>query len=467
MNILLYNEVPNFQNHFAETIELALKRYKKGDTIYLVTCNGELPTCAANPYKKKKLCTRCIRIKNHVVRNILKEKIIELPLCELGNNNVKSNDQHFDNPIEHFIEKKIAAQLIDLKKDTFASDKRISSSLHSAGLIYYRFIKDVLSTHKITRAYVWNGRRVFEALTVKACEEAGISFKTHISGWKDNSKIYFASASEIHSIKDFSRKAKRIIRNAKISLTSEEFNRLGSQFYNNASSASKVYEIQTAEHQKNKPLLAIFTSTPWETAGLSEYRSTIFKDQFEGLKWLHEQSWLTDRYDVVIRWHPNQAKCGQQESEFTNNLILNTPNFKHYLPRDQADSYQLLIEADRIVTFGSTIGAEACFLSKPVISLAGAQYDYFDLVYKPTNISDLELNLKIKKLNSKQKSNAVEFGYAKMKMIGVNFKNLENNSGNDADFSYLGKRIIPRHIYIKDLLVRGYWKLRSGIKNAL
>ena len=52
--------------------------------------------------------------------------------------------------------------------------------------------------------------------------------------------------------------------------------------------------------------------------------------------------------------------------------------------------------ADRIVTFGSTIGAEACFLTKPVISLAGAQYDYFDLVYKPISISDLEFYLETK-----------------------------------------------------------------------
>ena len=50
-NVLIFSHVPLWDAHHAESVELALSEYKKGNKVHFISCVGALQTCPANPNK--------------------------------------------------------------------------------------------------------------------------------------------------------------------------------------------------------------------------------------------------------------------------------------------------------------------------------------------------------------------------------------------------------------------------------
>jgi hypothetical protein len=475
MKTLLYNEAVCFYNHYAETIEIALRRLDVGDEVYVVTCEGELPSCTANPLKDKNICNRCIRIKNHILENVLDGKITEVRIPNLINETDKTLDKINDNNVSsdyQFDSSKFARnQIVDLEKDSFVNNNHpLILSLSGAGNKYYDFISKFIKINEIKRAYIWNGRRTFEAATIHGCIQNGVKFKTHISGWKNNHLIHFSNEKEIHSIKDFSKKSNRVISNAFRSKRTNNIILDGNKFYESQIRGAKmnIFQFNSSVNKFNsvKPLLVIFPSSPWETYGMSEYKNRIFEDQYEGIKAILSLDIVLSNYNVIVRWHPNLRSSGNNEINVINEIIKDTDKkCYHYSFDDTIDSYELINLADKIITFGSTIGAESSYLQKPVISLAPAQYDEFDITYRPKTIIDIIELLKNSNLKPKKLINVFRFGFVKNNPFGIEYKYLSNESNSDIGFKFENNYIIPFDLRIKATILRLLVSIYAKRKN--
>jgi hypothetical protein len=53
------------------------------------------------------------------------------------------------------------------------------------------------------------------------------------------------------------------------------------------------------------------------------------------------------------------------------------------LPLEEVSSYSLIESARGVITFGSTIGIEAAYMSKPVMVLADCKFDELGFAFKP------------------------------------------------------------------------------------
>ena len=67
-------------------------------------------------------------------------------------------------------------------------------------------------------------------------------------------------------------------------------------------------------------------------------------------------------------------------------------NLKIIWPEEKIDSYALILGCEKVITFGSTIGFEASFLGKPVISINNKKAKKLNYAYFPKNHKDSLIN---------------------------------------------------------------------------
>ncbi|WJI26753.1 DUF354 domain-containing protein [Thermosynechococcus sp. B3] len=135
----------------------------------------------------------------------------------------------------------------------------------------------------------------------------------------------------------------------------------------------------------------------------------IFKSQIESIHWLINYAAQLDDVELVIRVHPHKEQKSQKLRDSWNNLngknVLVVPSYS------LVDSYALAKNSDLIIVYGSTMGVEAAYLGKPVITIGDATYKGLDCTYEPSSLQELRDYLSLKKLEPKETKNSLPFGY--------------------------------------------------------
>jgi hypothetical protein len=85
---------------------------------------------------------------------------------------------------------------------------------------------------------------------------------------------------------------------------------------------------------------------------------------------------------LVIRLHPNLASKPQTDQAEWKEL-KESKFVKLILPLEKVSSYSLIESSSGVITFGSTIGIEAAYMSKPVMVLADCKFDELGFAFKP------------------------------------------------------------------------------------
>ena len=80
MSVLIYSHTPLWEQHHAQSIEIALKLNKRNKKVFFLSCDSSLYTCPANFEHKSKICEKCLKQTNRTKNNILDPKIINLNL---------------------------------------------------------------------------------------------------------------------------------------------------------------------------------------------------------------------------------------------------------------------------------------------------------------------------------------------------------------------------------------------------
>lgn len=143
---------------------------------------------------------------------------------------------------------------------------------------------------------------------------------------------------------------------------------------------------------KKKKNIVYFTSSQDEYSCLGGiYDKTIYKNQNESIFRIVKdfKKINKNKYNLFIRCHPYLEKVFWKYNQDIINL--HDPENKVFVinPGSLVSSYEMLLNADKVLTYNSQTGIEAVYWEKPSIILGRRIYENLNCVYKPKNHEDV------------------------------------------------------------------------------
>lgn len=431
MKVLIYSHVSNWQIHHAETIELALKHIDLGDDVSILSCDGALTSCPANPFHDKRLCISCKAQTNYTLTKILRGQAKDFRL-KLQENSInlpyfstleKLNDFRLYNiPFGELV----TSQLVDDAKDCYITvedlQPRVESLLQNS-IALYTEARKIIKESGAEMVYVWNGRRCSDGPVCYAARDEDVTYKVYIAGGKKNTYVTLR-ALKVHGLID-NKKAmeelfadsvkqrgiKDIEEDARMFYTINK--KGGGDFPGFTYFGSNFTESITLKKDGVKKRVVIFPGSLWERYAMSDYISDgdPYPNPYDGIERILNDERVYAGNSLFVRWHPNLKNCGKNERKVIDKIIQETSeNTVHFAPESPINSYNLIDSADVVVTFGSTVGIEANFYGKPSILLGHAVYEDTGACYRPRSHEEF-----VTLINSEPiplpKTGALKYGY--------------------------------------------------------
>lgn len=439
---LVYSNIANWDFHHAQLIEIAWDLYAQGKRIILLECESSLSSCAANPQHKLKRCATCILQSDFSSQHYPPGTIrLKLNLSKYRQVKiVKSVASQRDFEGLEFqgmpVGKLTLSQLTDDSSDIHIPLEILNREglNHVAnGIALYLSTLDILEKYLVDEVYVWNGRRISDGPLLFAAREFGAKAFCFISG--SNPKKYFLQANSLHSTAEWKKSIENFYSDPDFALqvdaeAKEYFHEfrygksptLGYEWF------AKDFKADTSSRSSNsssKKNLVVFTSALWEVTNYLERDSLSedFLDTYKLISRFCSDSEVLEKFNVIVRWHPNLTRAGEIERNLIREVIQETPSVFHFDPESDTDSYQLLDKADIVLTTGSSMGIEASYAGKVSILAGLAFYSGFG-VYEPADFIELKQLLLRMNLKPFPKSYAEKFGCF-MRNFGSEYKYIQ------------------------------------------
>lgn len=378
--------------------------------IFYLSCFNSFEVCYFNPQKNPDVCYRC----KTGVKNTLKLIAGNFTHLEI-NDVVDSEDRRI---AEEFFQNKAQISFDQVYEDfevgaatlsTYISvtrdrdlknvDKPFVKELAVNALTLYLGLQKWLETNDIEVVYNFNGRQDYVRAVMRAAISQNINCynaeRTRLKGHIDFYKNTFPHdhKSRFELVEEYWKHS---------SLKNEEKKEIGASFYEHQKSGeSVVFPSYTGKMKKgkvpesilnDKKNIVVFNSSDDEIAAFGElFQNPYFKDQNEGIRFLANYIGenLTE-HNLIIRMHPNLAGVHQSYVDEIRDLHQTFPNVFVIEPESTIDSYALMEDAEKVISFGSTTGLEANFMRKPVILLGIGFYYQANFAYKPADRSEIE-----------------------------------------------------------------------------
>ena len=139
----------------------------------------------------------------------------------------------------------------------------------------------------------------------------------------------------------------------------------------------------------NEKNLVIFGSSADEFFAIGpDWEFPFYKNQFDGLKRIAE-ALSGSEIKIYFRMHPNLMML--KDSEISNEFKLSDsyPNFHVITPEDKVSTYALMNGAEKIITFGSSVGIEAAYWNKDSILAGNSMYAHLEGIIRPNSHQEL------------------------------------------------------------------------------
>jgi hypothetical protein len=217
----------------------------------------------------------------------------------------------------------------------------------------------------------------------------------------------------------------------------------------------------------NKRNIVIFISSENEFVAIGDLWEdlAVYKSQENGIITILSDP-RTKSLNFYIRVHPNLAKVDYGYHKRLYNLSDSFKNVHVISAESEVSSYTLIDQAEKIISFGSSVGIEATYWGKPSIQLAGSFYYYLDGTHKPSTHEELINQIINNNLQPKQKMEAVKYGFMMMSFEDYTAKaKYQPNT-----ISFLGQPIATTFDFLKvlssaKLFKLTEWAMAQGIKN--
>jgi len=432
MKVFFFEPYTINSHHFGTCLELMTDHLKSGDEVFFLGCNAELPTCDVNFEHTKDGCRMCTARRDAGLQRIKKYgKFKYFNLNDFISDHEKnkiSNSYHF-NDVEELkklsvdgyddLGYAVASSIISIKRDplpdTIILQELINKFIYSSRLVY-EVIDRAVQKIKPERLYAYNGRYSVIRPALRVCEKYSIDIYLHESG-SDLTKYILTKNNLIHDIAyiqkliaDFWNDDKRSVETK--TNKAEEF------YLGNRKGVSRSWHSFTDKHiwelppnwNADKKNIVIFTSSEDEFAAIGDaWKQPIYKTQDEGIKRIADA--LRDEMDLEIwvRLHPNLKTAPKKLLEPY--LAISCPNLHLIMPEENVSSYLLMDNADKVVSFGSSMGIEATYWGKISILLGMSFYKGLRVTYEANGHEDGVSLILDNSLNPLDKLPAIKYGF--------------------------------------------------------
>jgi hypothetical protein len=437
--ILPFKNACFIPNQYCALLDKANSLAQEGNLVDIIYCDGMMPNgCFYNMYQNKQVCRGCRRLTKYLIRQLPQNSNISVySSSEFVNpeaNYQEIDGMHYQSTkdikgLEYKNAKIGYAALSDylsLSRNLFPcidDDFRsyFNSMLHTAAIITECAI-GIKNQLKPDVVGVFNSRTVCSRPIVDKCKYDNIQFIAFEAGFDTNNNILRKEYvnSDVHNISTNTKMINELWDSSDIPL--DERIKTASNFFmrkrGNIASADKVYTADQIngllpdnwDHSKHN--VVIFNSSEDELAALGEeYDSmSLFPSQYQGIKYIFNQ--FKDNQDIhfYLRIHPNLKDVPYA---YHRNLydFDNIENVTIIPGSSPISTYTLMDNADKIITFGSSTGAEAAFANKPVILLGCCMYRFLDIAYLANTCEELNGLILDYNLVPKDKMGALKWAY--------------------------------------------------------
>ena len=419
-----------FTPHLETDLEIIQNHLDVGDEVTVLFCNASMITCEANIDHKFSTCMKCVgrmkagldKLSGRVtVRSILN-------LSKLDKNEINSVNTEYVNIdelksvyIDNFdVGWAVTSTLISIVRDPEPNlrvdrNKWIIKNYIQNSIAIYRSVRNYLRDMNYDEVYVFNGRAASLRAVFRASRAECVKRFTHDRG--RNFKHYELYENSIpHDIQ----KREATIRlpwDAADDATREE---VGSKFFEERSMSLKQSWVSFTEYQtkgalpdgwsNTKENIVIFTSSEDEFASIGdEWRNELYESQVLALGKIVPDIARHSDIQLYIRIHPNLKNVNNRHVKSI--LEMKSPNLVIIQPDSPVDSYSLLKDADKVLTFGSTMGIEAVYWGRPSILAGMCFYKNLGGTYNPSSHDEVVKLLLDKTLRKKNKVSALMYGY--------------------------------------------------------
>lgn len=197
-----------------------------------------------------------------------------------------------------------------------------------------------------------------------------------------------------------------------------------------ANGHKKKYQSEQYSH---KEIITFFNSSIDEFASVPGWENYVYLYDSEVDAMIDICQYFTNDLakQFVLRIHPNLKYLDNTQ---TRNLtrLKSLKNLDIIEATSEISSYDLMSVSNRIITFGSTIGIEACYFGKPSILLGMSFYDNLDVSYKPDTRDELMKLISTPALEPKPSENVNIYGYWWM-TFGKKFRFRDRNIYKSSD----------------------------------
>ena len=463
-----------------------------GNHVVVATCNGEVPLCSANlngwRRPKKRLCYECkSKVKNGL--NWLSEKSGKLTIVNYDSNASLDYLNASFKMIEVVDFKYKGIDLYNTALSGYYTDEGYVKNSPNSEKLSQELALAISSTdsaellinkYKPQSVYLFNGRLPRYQPLLRYARLKNIQtkvFEYPVCGYLD---YIVTNNTYSHDISMFSRDLKYKVDSSKIDKI--EMIEKGQQWFQKRFSHNLTDWTSYLKNQEiNKsPLgwndkkfnLVIFTSTESEFSAIPEVKiRQLYPTQYDGLRKIFTDLISLD-ISTTIRMHPNSAEDSYNIKKI-NQFAVAYKNITVINPSSSVDSYKLMADANLIIVFGSTVGAEAAFIKKPVILAGPSIYESFGLCVQPKSHRFLintikkcvEGNHQDFPSSENRYINSCLFAYAFMN-IGIRPKYINKNNYFNASMVRDGTEYPLKPSFLPNLINR-LFSMHTSISNGL
>jgi len=472
--------------HFETELELIQDHLLKGDEVYILHCKGQLSTCFLNPTHNLGYCVICqSKFKNGIsLINIEKIKFIEIPT----NENQYPQIPHVFKSINELKDFKIgnvdvgmaatSSLITSLNKEhrlnTLKHRKQVYKEVNTAYFVY-SFFKENLAEIQPDLVYLFNGRFSTILPAINACEEMGIRYATHERAGVNN-KYYLAFNTTPHDLESAHNEIGQLWENTDENVRLE----IGQKFFNDrrnrvehawfSFTKSQELGLLPKNFDAQKKNIALFNSTIEEYAAIRNWKNPIpiYNEEIIAFNKIFESLNSDSNIQIYFRVHPNLKGADNSQMHDIKCLEGKFKNVTILFPESNVDSYTLMENCDTIITFGSTMGVEACYWNKPSILLGMSYYDKLGCCYIPQSHEET-IELITTDLVPKPKTGALKYGFWELSK-GIHFKFFKQTGL--ASGYFLGKEVnftnlsFIKAIFVYILSIRSTYDIKQLYKIA-
>lgn len=458
MKTLLFSNQGLSPSHLGIELEIILQEIQSGNEIEVLYCRSNLDSCFFNSSHNILACSICEGRSSHFHSEIglspkqrkpLQKKVSSFSLPPITTMDDVENIRYKNLEIG----RGIASSYISTRRNYEFNTEDVAF-IQEMAIMCANVVENMesrISEFHPDQVILFNGRFAENNAVIEVCQKHGIAYYTFERSSAEGKYRLLKNALP-HSISYAHQEIQGLWEKANPETRAE----IGRQWFENRLKGGEELLQKFLAKQKKGTLpegfdpkkqnIGIFVNSEDEFKLIKEYQFDGYRNQNEAIHKILSHFENNQDLFFYLRVHPHLRNIDSaqvreiNEMNYSNVLIIHAD--------EEIDTYELVRNCNRIVTFGSTVGIESTFLGKPSILFGNSFYRGINSVYTPQTYQELYDLIANKDLEPKPQENTLPYGFYQ-NTVGYPFTRFEEGGKKNSLFD---SKPINR-VYVETILI--------------